>query len=285
METDAILAAEFETHRPHLRAVAVRILGSDAEADDVVQEAWLRLRGVETDTLEHLGGWLTTVTARLCLDRLRMRSARREEPIPDELSESVAASDPESEALLSDSVGAALSVVLDTLSPPERVAFVLHDVFALAFAEIGEVLGRSPNAAKQLASRARARLRGAPLPADGDLGERRAVVDAFLAASRAGDLAGLVAILDPEIVMRADAAAVGMGAGADVRGADAVAGIFSGRALEARPALVDGSVGIVWAPGDSPRVVWELEIEAGAITRIDMLATPETLADLDLHLD
>ena len=285
MGADESLAAEFDRQRPHLRAVAVRILGTDAEADDVVQEAWLRLSAVDAGTLENLGAWLTTVTARLCLDRLRMRSSRREEPIPGELSEVAAASDPASEALLSDSVGAALSVVLDTLSPPQRVAFVLHDVFAISFSEIGEVLGRSPNAAKQLASRARARLRGAAPPADVHRGEQRAVVDAFLAASRAGDLAGLVAVLDPEIIMRADVAAAEMGTDADVRGADAVARVFSGRALDARPAVVDGSVGIVWAPGNTPRVVWELEIVDGTIARIDMLAAPETLADLDLHLD
>jgi RNA polymerase sigma-70 factor, ECF subfamily len=282
-ESDAP-ATEFEAQRPHLRAVARRILGSEAEADDVVQEAWLRLSRSDVSTVDNLAGWLTTVTARLCLDRLRVRAARREQ-LAEELPAAEAVSDPEHEALLADSVGAALSVVLDTLTPAERVAFVLHDVFAVPFDEIAIVLGRSPNAAKQLASRGRARLQGASPPPAVDRARQREVVDAFLAASRAGDLAGLVAVLDPDIVMRADAAAVGMGAAGEVLGATAVANVFSGRALEAQPALVDDCVGVVWAPGGSARVVWELEIVDGTIARIDMLADESTLADIDLVLD
>ena len=278
------IAAEFEEHRAHLRAVALRILGTEAEADDAVQEAWLRLSRSDLGDIENLGGWLTTVTARICLDRLRARATRREEP-REEIPAPAAMSDPEYEALLSDSVGAALAVVLDTLTPPERVAFVLHDVFAVSFEEIGAVLGRSPNAAKQLASRARQRLRRVDTEPAIDERRQRNVVDAFLAASRAGDLAGLVAVLDPNIVMRADPAAVGMGAAGEVLGAEAVAGVFSGRALEAQRATIDGAVGVAWAPGGRPRVVWELEVVDGRISRIDMLASAETMAELDLVLD
>ncbi len=281
---DDALAAEFESNRVHLHAVANRILGSDAEADDAVQEAWLRLSRADVGGIENLGGWLTTVTARICLDKLRVRKVRREEPDA-ELATDAAVADPEYEALLADSVGAALAVVLDTLSPPERVAFVLHDVFAVPFDEIAVVLGRSPSASKQLASRARGRLRGVePEPAS-ELPQQREVVDAFLTASRSGDLAGLVAVLAPDVVMRADAAAVRMGAADLVQGAGDVAGVFSGRALEAQPAVIDGNAGVVWAPNGSPRVVWELEMVDGTITRIDMLAAPETLGELALVLD
>jgi len=275
-------AQQLEEHRAHLTAVAYRILGSHAEADDAVQEAWLRLARMDSGTIEKVGGWLTTVVARICLDLLRSRTRREAH---DGMPAQVPLSDPEYEALLSDSVESALLVVLDTLTPPERIAFVLHDVFAVPFEEISVLLGRSPNAAKQLASRARRRLRGAaPEPPPGRARNRQ-VVDAFLAASRSGDLARLVAVLDPDVVMRADATAVRMGAAEEVQGAEDVAKVFSGRALEARPALVDGAAGIAWAPKDTVRVVWELEIVDGTITRIDMLTAAETLGDLDLVLD
>ena len=281
MSTKTDLAASFEQHRAHLHAVALRILGSDADADDAVQEAWLRLERADARVIDNLGGWLTTVTARICLDRLRTRRTWRAEPADD--ASAVSAGDPEHEILLAEGVGEALSIVLDALSPPERVAFVLHDVFAVPFEEIGEALGRSPNAAKQLASRARARLRGAT-PPDVPPPGQRAVVDAFLAASRAGDLAGLVAVLDPAVVLRADEAGARMGAPAEVLGAEAVARVFSGRALEAQAAVVDGLAGIAWAPKGHVRVVWELDIVDGAITRIDMFARAETLGELDIVL-
>jgi RNA polymerase sigma factor (sigma-70 family) len=275
------LALRFEEQRPQLRAVALRILGADADADDVVQEAWLRLSRADTREIDNLGGWLTTVTARLCLDRLRAGATRtRGEEAAEEMS-SGSSADPEHEALVADSVGSALAVVLDTLSPSERVAFVLHDVFDVPFVDVGVVLGRSPNAAKQLASRARSRLRGDAVPGDPPRAQVH-VVDAFLAAARAGDLAGLVAVLDPDVVLRADAAAVRMGGPDEVLGADAVAAVFSGRALEALPAVVDGVAAIVWAPEGHAKVVWEIDFADGVISRMDMLAAEETLADLDL---
>ncbi|MGZ8688263.1 MAG: sigma-70 family RNA polymerase sigma factor [Gaiellaceae bacterium] len=286
---DERLAAHFEEHRAHLRAVAYRILGSRAEADDAVQEAWLRLSRSEVSGIENLGGWLTTVVARICLDMLRSRTSRREQPtgmdVPEPAAGASAGGDPESEAVLADSLGTALLAVLDTLSPAERVAFVLHDVFAIPFDEIGLVLGRSTNAAKQLASRARGRLQGSLPARDPDLPRQRTVVNAFLAASRAGDFEALLAVLDPDIVLRADAGAVQMGAPEEVRGATAVARMFSGRALEAQPALVDGTAGVVWAPEGQPSVVWDLSIANGTIARIDMLAAPDTLAELDLVFD
>jgi RNA polymerase sigma-70 factor (ECF subfamily) len=228
---------------------------------------------------------LTTTVSRICLDQLRTRSSRREEPSSVELS-TEGSSDPEHEALLADSVGGALQAVLATLRPGERVAFVLHDVFAVPFEEIGAILGRSPAAAKQLASRARARLHGSGAPPEQEVvpaAERR-VVDAFLAASRAGNLAALITVLDPEIVLHADPGAVRMGSPEEVRGSEAVAGVFSGRALGAQPALIDGAVGIAWAPEGTARVVWELAIDGGKVTRIDMLAAADTLADLELTL-
>ena len=280
------LSQRFEEHRSHLRAVAYRMLGSRAEAEDAVQESWLRLSRSDVSRVENLGGWLTTVVARVSLDMLRSRASRREELaggyVPDSIVSPSEESDPEHEALLADSLGPALLVVLDTLAPAERLAFVLHDMFAVPFDEIGVILGRSPNAAKQLASRARRRIQGsAPVP-DADRTRQREVVDAFLAASRSGDFEALLAVLDPDIVLRADPAAVRMGASAEVRGAEAVAGVFSGRALGAQPALVDGTVGVVWAPGGRPRVVWDMTIAHGRIVRIDMLAAADSLEELDL---
>jgi RNA polymerase sigma factor (sigma-70 family) len=280
------LAERFEGHRAHLRAVAYRMLGSASEADDAVQEAWLRLDRADTSDVQNLGGWLTTVVARVCLDMLRARRSRREEPHgaqpPEPTLGGEGGIDPEREALLADSIGPALLVVLDTLAPAERLAFVLHDMFAVPFDEIAAILGRSPNAAKMLASRARRRVQGAAAVPDADLARQRAVVDAFLAASRGGDFEALLAVLDPEVVLRADGAAVGAGASREVRGAAAVAGAFSGRARFARPALVNGAVGAVWAPGGRPRVVFGFTIAGGKVVGIELLADPERLRGLDL---
>jgi RNA polymerase sigma factor (sigma-70 family) len=256
------------------------------EADDAVQEAWFRLSRSDAGDIQNLGGWLTTVVARVSLDMLRARASRREEPAGTDLHERVesraAGGDPEDEALLADTVGSALLVVLDTLSPAERLAFVLHDMFAVPFDEIGSILGRSPNAAKQLASRARHKVQGSGPSPESDPIRQREVVDAFLAASRSGDFDALVALLAPDIVMRADAAAERMGAAEEVRGAAAVAGTFSGRALAAQPALIDGAVGMVWATDGRLRVAWEFTIRDGKVVHIDMLAAPDTLDDLDV---
>lgn len=275
------LVDRFEAHRAHLRAVAYRMLGSQGEADDAVQEAWLRLSRSDTSDIENLGGWLTTVVARVSLDKLRSRASRREEPagahLPDHIESPTAGSDPEHEALLADTVGSALLVILDSLSPAERLAFVLHDMFAVPFDEIGAIVGRSSNAAKQLASRARHKVQGSgPVP-DADPTRQREVVDAFLAASRNGDFDALVALLDPDVALQADSAAVRMGSPEEVRGATAVAGTFSGRALGAQAALIDGAVGVVWAVGGRPKVAWDFTITRGKIVHIDMLAAPDSL--------
>jgi len=276
------LAERFEAHRPHLRAVAYRMLGSAAEADDAVQETWLRASRAGADEVDNLGGWLTTVVARVCLNQLRSRRSRPEAPLDDQAAELAdGAADPEAEAVLADAVGPALLVVLDTLSPAERLAFVLHDLFAVPFGEIAEILGRSEAAARQLASRARRRVQGAEAP-EGDRARQRLVVEAFLAASRKGDFEALLRLLDPRVVARADAAAVAAGAEAEVRGARAVAATFVGRARFARPALVEGAVGAVWAPGGRPRVVFAFTVSDGRVAEIRLLADPERLAELDL---
>ncbi len=280
------LAERFEEHRTHLRAVAHRMLGSLGEADDAVQEAWLRLARADTGDVENLGGWLTTVVGRVCLDLLRARRSRREEPLeahlPDQIVSRADRADPEHEALLADSVGLALLVVLDTLAPAERLAFVLHDLFGVPFDEIAPIVGRTPTAAKMLASRARRRVQGAATVPDTDLARQNAVVDAFLAASRGGDFEALLAILDPDVVLRADHAAVRAGASPEVRGAAAVAETFSGRAQATRPALVNGAVGAVWAPGGRPRVVFGFTIRRGKVVAIDLVADPDRLRQLDL---
>jgi RNA polymerase sigma factor (sigma-70 family) len=287
MDERDLLARRFEAHRSHLRAVAYQMLGSLSEADDAVQEAWLRLSRTDASAVENLGGWLTTVVARVCLDMLRARSARREQPLGPHLPDPVVGRedglDPEQQALEAEGVGLALLVVLDTLTPAERLAFVLHDLFAVPFEEIAPIVGRSAAATRQLASRARRRVQGAPTP-DVDLGRQRAVVDAFLAAARQGDFEALVALLDPDVVVRADRAAVRTGAAAEVRGAAAVAGTFSGRARAARPALVDGVPGAAWAPGGRPRVVLGFTVRDGLIVEIDLLADPEHLARLELSV-
>ena len=280
------LAEQFEAHRAHLRAVAYRMLGSLSEADDAVQESWLHLSHSETSGVKNLGGWLTTVVARVCLDMLRARRSRREQSLGASTSEPVLGGegeiDPENEALLADAVGLALLVVLDTLKPAERLAFVLHDLFDVPFDEIAPIVGRSPTAARQLASRARRRVRrGEPLP-DADLTRQRTVVSAFLAASRAGDFEALLAALDPEAVLRADSVAVSVGASSEIRGAAAVAQQFSGRARVARPALVNGAVGAVWIQGGEPRVVFAFTITNGKIIAVDLMADPERLGQLDL---
>ena len=281
------LARRFEDSRGHLQAVAYRMLGSTSEADDAVQEAWLRLSRADTSEVENLGGWLTTVVARVSLDMLRSRRSRREEPldgVPDLASRSRA--DPEAEAVLADSVGAALLVVLETLTPAERLAFVLHDLFAVPFEEIAAIVDRSPTAARQLASRARRRVQGAAAPgADVDLARRRQVVAAFLAASRGGDFEALLGLLDPDVVVRADATVVRSGVAAEILGAAAVASTFAGRAQAARPALVDGSAGAVWMHGGRPRVVFYFTIADGRIVAIDLLADPDRLGELDLVVD
>ena len=276
------LADQFEAHRTHLQAVAYRMLGSRTEADDAVQESWLRLSRSNTSGVDNLAGWLTTVVGRVCLDMLRSRKSRREEPLDDHVPDSIASIDPEQEALQADSVELALLVMLDTLTPAERLAFVLHDMFAVPFDEIAAVVGRSPAAAKQLASRARRRVQGAAkAQPDADLARQREVVAAFLAASRNGEFDALVAMLDPDVELRADSAAVAMGA-AEAQGALAVAGTFSGRARAAQLALVDGAAGLVWASGGRPRVVFAFTIADGTIVGIELLADPARLGELDL---
>ena len=282
------LAARFEENRRRLRGVAYRMLSSLDEAEDAVQEAWLRLGRSDTSGVQNLGGWLTTVVARVCLDMLRTRKSRREEPLgahpPDPIASREEGIDPEYEALLADSVGLALLVVLETLAPAERVAFVLHDMFDVPFEEIAPIVGRSPGAARQLASRARRRVQGAARASDADRTRQREVVDAFLAASRWGDFNALLAVLDPDVVLRADHAAVQVGASKEVRGAAAVAATFSRRARAARPALVNGAVGLVWAPGGRPRVVFGFTITRGKIVEIDLIADPDRLRQLDLAI-
>ena len=286
MDEHEWLAERFEEDRTHLRAVAYRMLGSLSEADDAVQEAWLRLSRSDTSRIENLRGWLTTVVARLCLDMLRSRKARREEPlgahVPDPFVSREEGNDPQYEALLADSVGPALLVVLETLAPVERLAFVLHDLFAVPFDEIAPIVGRTPTATRQLASRARRRVQGAATVPHPDVTRKREVVVAFLAASRDGDFEALLALLDPDVVLRADSAAVRAGASREVRGAPGVADTFSGRARFAQPVLVNGVVGAVWAPGGRPRVVFEFTITRGKIVEIDLIADPERLSQLDL---
>ena len=281
------LAERFEEHRARLLGVAYRMLGSASEADDAVQEAWLRLSRSDTSRVENLGGWLTTIVARASLDMLRSRTSRREQPFGDSVPEPIAASadgsDPEHEVVLADSVGLALLVVLDTLAPAERVAFVLHDMFAVPFDEIAPIVGRTPTAARQLASRARRRVQRTRVP-DADLSRQRAVVDAFLAASRGGDFEALLAVLDPDVVMRADEAAVKLGASTDVRGAAAVAATFTGRARQARPALVGGTIGLVWGSGARPRVVFDFTIRDGRVVGIDLVADPDRIRQLGVSV-
>jgi RNA polymerase sigma-70 factor (ECF subfamily) len=283
------LAERFEADRTRLRAVAYRMLGSLSEADDAVQETWLRLSRADTSGVHNLGGWLTTLLARTCLDMLRARTSRREEPLdvhlPDPIISRQDRVDPEQQALLAEGIGLALLVVLDTLTPAERVAFVLHDMFAVPFDQIAPIVGRSPAAARQLASRARRRVQAAGTVPEADHGRQRAVVDAFLAAARGGDLQALVALLDPDVVLRADLGAMAADASREFRGAPAVAEqalAFSGRARFARPALVNGAAGLVVAPHGRLFAVLAFTITRGRIVELDILADPERLRHLDL---
>ncbi len=283
------LAERFEEHRTHLRAVAYRMLGSLSEVDDAVQEAWLRLSRADSAEIDNLGGWLTTVVARVCLDMLRSRTSRREEPFAPDAHEPVATgtqgSSPEQEALLADSVGLALLVVLDRLTPAERVAFVLHDMFAVPFEEIAPIVGRSAEATRQLASRARRRVRGGAAAPDPDLVRQREVVEAFLTALRGGDFEGLLAVLDPDLVVRTDM--VPSGAPAEVRGAavwakGAVA--YGHMARVVQPALVNGAIGLVMAPRGQLSRALTFTIANGRITEIEVIGDPARLGELDVSI-
>ena len=282
-------AERFEAQRTRLRAVAYRMLGSLSEADDAVQDAWLRLSRADTSEVENLDGWLTTVVARVSLNMLRSRNLRREEPlgvrVPDPIVDRTDGTDPEHEALLADSVGLALLVVLETLSPAERLAFVLHDMFAVPFDQIAPIVDRSPEAARQLASRARRRVQGENTVPDADLETQREVLDAFLAAARDGDFEALVAVLDPDVVLRADLGPLPTGGSREVRGAAAVAGqalTYSRIGLVVRPALVNGVVGAVSTLDGELFSVGAFTVRGGRIAEIDILADPARLSRLDL---
>ena len=289
MDQQEWLARQFEDHRPHLRAVAYRMLGSLTEADDAVQDAWLRLSRADTSQVENLRAWLTTIVARVALNTLRSRRTRREQPldvhVPDPVVDPAAGTDPEHEALLADSVGLALLVVLETLTPAERLAFVLHDMFAVPFEEIAPIVERSPEATRQLASRARRRVRGtAPVP-DADLHAQWEVVEAFHAAARNGDFDALVAVLDPDVVLRADGGLTGLSQ--HVQGAETVAGqalLWSRVDLTMRRALVNGAAGVVTIRDGRPFSVGAFTVKNGKIVEIDFLADPERVARLDLNV-
>jgi RNA polymerase sigma factor (sigma-70 family) len=289
MDDQEWLARRFEERRSRLRAVAYRMLGSLSEADDAVQETWIRLSRTNADEVENLGAWLTTVVARVCLNMLRSRQTRREEPfgphVPEPIIDPVAGVDPEHEALLADSVGLALLVVLEMLSPAERLAFVLHDMFAVPFEQIAPIVERTPEAARQLASRARRRVRGSSPVGDADPEQQREVVEAFLAAAREGDFAALVALLDPEVVLRADSGPDLPGATIEVRGAAEVAGralTYARLQLMNRPVLVNGMFGMMSFRDGRPFSVGAITVRGGRIVELDILADPERLAQLDL---
>jgi RNA polymerase sigma factor (sigma-70 family) len=284
------LAESFEQHRAHLRSVALRILGSQSDADDAVQEAWLRLSRSDTRDVANLGGWLTTVVARVSLDVLRSRKSHSEVAIEGETDRlQDQAVDPEQDLLLASSLGPALMIVLDALAPAERVAFVLHDLFGVSFEEIAPILGRSAATSRQLASRARRRVQGAAAESDADRHRQREIVTAFLAASRKGDFGALIAMLDPEVIFRADEPAVRMGAtsfglSSETRGADAVAGFFNGRAQGARLAIADGVAAAVWAPGGRPRAVFNFKIAGERIVEINIVADAEALDRMSVEI-
>jgi RNA polymerase sigma-70 factor (ECF subfamily) len=290
------LARQFEQSRGHLRAIAFRMLGSSTEADDAVQESWLRLSRSDVSSVDNLTGWLTTVVARVCLDMLRSRKARREEPLDLESPEALAEDegDAEHDLVMADSLGLALLLVLETLAPAERVAFVLHDMFDVSFDEIARIVDRSPVAARQLASRARRRVQGASSTESGDRTRQREVVEAFLAASRDGDFNALLALLDPQVVLRADrlaveASAARVAAGApklapEIRGREEVAGTFSGRAGAAQLALIDGVAGAVWAPGGRTRAAFTFTVEGGHISEMEIVYDPERIASLEIAI-
>ena len=287
MDQQEWLARRFEDHRPHLRAVAYQMLGSLSEADDAVQDAWLRLSRADTSEVENLGGWLTTVVARVALNMLRARNTRREQPlgvyVPDPIIDPAEGRNPEHEALLADSVGLALLVVLETLTPAERLAFVLHDMFAVPFDEIAPIMERSPEATRQLASRARRRVRGADPVSDADLTAQWEVAEAFLAAARKGDFDALVAVLDPDVVLRADGGLTGLSQ--QIRGAETVARqalLWSRVDLTMRRALINGAAGIVSFLHGRPFSIAAFTVKNGKIAEIDFLADPERLTQLDL---
>jgi RNA polymerase sigma factor (sigma-70 family) len=288
MDQQDRLADDFEQHRPRLRAVSYRMLGSLSEADDAVQEAWLRFSGADTSAVQDLGAWLTTVVARICLNALRSRATRREQPIgpemPDPIVSAVNAVGPEDEALIADSVGLALLIVLDTLGPAERLAFVLHDVFDVPFDQIAPIIDRSEPATRQLASRARRRLSATPAP-DADIAEQWELVDAFLAAARDGDFERLLTVLDPDVVRRVDPSATSLGVPQVLRGAQAVASgalTFQKLGYVARRALVNGGPGVVSFAGDEPVSVVGFTIAGGKIVEMDILTDPDRLRQLDL---
>jgi RNA polymerase sigma factor (sigma-70 family) len=289
MDQQEWLARQFEDHRPHLRAVAYRMLGSLSEADDAVQDAWVRLSRADTSEVENLGGWLTTIVARVALNMLRARKTRREQPldvhVPDPIIDTAGGTDPEHEALLADSVGLALLVVLETLTPAERLAFVLHDMFAVPFEEIAPIAERSPEAARQLASRARRRVRGTPTVPDADLNAQWEVVEAFLAAARKGDFDALVAVLDPDAVLRADGGLTGLSQ--QVQGAESIASqalLWSRVDLTMRRALINGAAGIVAFLHGRPFSIAAVTVRNGKIVEVDFLADPERIARLDLEV-
>ncbi|HTK09408.1 MAG TPA: sigma-70 family RNA polymerase sigma factor [Ktedonobacteraceae bacterium] len=286
MEKHEWLVKAFEAERPHLQAVAYRLLGSPSEADDAVQEAWLHLSRSDTSSVKNLGGWLATVVAHISLNMLRSRKSRREESLEASALEPGAsranAIDPEQEALLADSVGLALLVILETLSPAERLAFVLHDIFAVPFAEIAPIVERSESATRQLASRARRRIRGGTRVQDTDLTYQREVVDAFLAASRAGNFEALLALLDPDVVYRAGWTASPVGYTKEIRGADSVAKQLMRRSQKVQPMLVNGSIGIVVAPPGQRLLVTRLTIMHGKIAQITVISDPAHLSQLHL---
>src|SRR5579859_4088527 len=285
------LAEQFEANRPHLRSVAYRMLGSLAEADDAVQESWLHLSRAGTSDVKNLGGWLTTIVARVCLDMLRARESRREESLgertPDPIASREGGVDPEYEAVTADSVGLALLVVLETLAPPERLAFVLHDLFGVSFEEIAPIVGRNSAAARQLASRARRRVQGATPNGEADVERQRQIVDAFMAASREGNLQRLLSLLDPEVVLRADAAVVRRPRAAmapEVVGAQEVAAAFVGRAYGVRLALLDGVPGGVWLHNGRARAAFCFRFAGDRIIGIDMVGDAEHLRQMDVVL-
>jgi RNA polymerase sigma factor (sigma-70 family) len=284
MDEKNFFTAQFEANRPHLRAVAYRMLGSAAEVDDAVQEAWLRLSRSDAGEIGNLRGWLTTVVARICLDMLRARKSRREEPMSPLVPEPVAFDAHAEESEMADSIGAALLIVLETLAPAERLAFVLHDMFAVPFEEIAPIVGRTPAAARQLASRARRRVQGKPEIDDPDLARQRRVLDAFLAAARNGDFEGLLAVLDPDVVARADQAAARLGSLTEIRGAHAVADFFKGRAQSARTALVDGALGVAVVFGGRLRIVLRLSFAGERISGVEAIADAEHIASMDTEM-
>jgi RNA polymerase sigma-70 factor (ECF subfamily) len=291
------LAERFQEHRARLRAVAYRMLGSAGEADDAVQEAWLRFSRTDTSAVQNLGGWLTTVVSRVCLNMLQARRLRPESPFGGQVPEPAAAdpgADPEYEALLADSVGLALMVVLDTLTPAERVAFVLHDMFAVPFEEIGPIVGRSTQAARQLASRARRRVQGQEAARHGDRRRQARLVDAFLAAARHGNFSALLAVLDPDVALRADTVAVRLAIARQaegapplsekIRGREAVAEVFAGHAAAARAAVIDGNPGAVWAPEGRARAAFVMRWSEDRIVEIEIVADPRRLRALEIVL-